>query len=216
MQPRTRTIGGYEWQSAEQVSKYLNREKEPEREADVRGAHQRMVALLPVAHDAVFEFMDLGAGAGAVSASVMRAFPNARAILADMSAPMMQAGGEQLQPFEGRYRYVELDMNADIWPAELGGPFQAVVSARAIHHLTNERKLNVFKHAFDALAPGGVFVNWDMYRDLAKEKADPSNEHNRTAGSMDEQMVLLREAGFQDVTCRLEERRRAIFFGKKS
>ena len=214
MQPRS--AGGYEWQSQEQVSTYLNREREPEREAAFLEAHQRMLELFPDTRGSMFEFLDLGAGAGAVSASVLAGFPNATGVLADISAPMMQAGGQQMEPFEGRYRYVELDMNADVWPGTLAGPFQAVVSARAIHHLTNERKLNVFKHAYDALAPGGIFVNWDMYRDLEREKREPENLHNRTAGSIDEQLHLLREAGFVDVRCRLEERRRAIFSGQKS
>ncbi len=213
MQPRV--VGGYEWQSPEQVSNWLAREKEPDREAEFLDAHGRMLDLIPAAPEEAFEFLDLGAGAGSVSISLMRRFPNAGGTLADMSAPMMQAGGEALAPYEGRYRYVELDMNADVWPAALGGGFRAIVSARAIHHLTNERKLAVFRHAFEHLASGGVFVNWDMYRDLERERREPENMHNRTAGSIEEQLHLLRDAGFEDVRLRLEERRRAIFSGRK-
>ncbi len=213
MQPRA--VGGYEWQSAEKVTEYLDREREPEREAEFREAHQQMLDLLAVSPQAGFRFLDLGAGAGAVSASLMARFPKATGILADMSAPMMQAGGENLAPFEGRYRYVELDMNADDWPAELAGPFQAVVSARAIHHLPNERKLNVFRHAFEALAPGGVFVNWDIHRDLERERTDPGNVHNRTSASIEEHLQMLEQVGFVDVRHIPRERRRAIFVGRK-
>ncbi|HLQ34775.1 MAG TPA: class I SAM-dependent methyltransferase [Chloroflexota bacterium] len=213
MQPRV--VGGYEWQSAEKVTEYLDREKEPEREAEFRAAHQQMLDLLPFTAGATFEFLDLGAGAGAVSASLMERFPKARGVLADMSAPMMQAGGERLAPFSGRYRYVALDMNGDVWPAELAGPFGAVVSARAIHHLPNDRKLAVFQHVYERLAPGGVFINWDIHRDLERELTDPGNVHNRTAASVDEHLDMLRSTGFESVQHIQREKRRAIFFAVK-
>ena len=123
--------------------------------------------------------------------------------------------GEKLTPFEGRYRYVELDMNADDWPADLSGPFQAIVSARAIHHLPNDRKLAVFRNAFARLAPGGVFVNWYIHRDLEREKRDSGNVHNRTSASVEEHLDLLRDAGFEDVKHFERSNRRAIFFGRK-
>ena len=44
MQPRT--IGGYEWQSAQKVTEYLDREKEPERESEFTEAHQQMLDML--------------------------------------------------------------------------------------------------------------------------------------------------------------------------
>ncbi|HEX6512723.1 MAG TPA: hypothetical protein VF157_10515, partial [Chloroflexota bacterium] len=88
MQPRG-IVGGYEWQSAEKVAEFQQREKEAEREADYRAAHAHMIGLLPFDRDAAFRFLDLGAGYGAVSASLLSHFPNASAVLADMSAPMM-------------------------------------------------------------------------------------------------------------------------------
>jgi ubiquinone/menaquinone biosynthesis C-methylase UbiE len=110
-------------------------EHEKEQREVVRAAHQHMISLLPFQRDDAVEFLDLGAGAGAVSISVMTAFPNSSAMLADSSEAMMAAGLERLRPFEGRYRYVEHDMLLPDWPKDLGGPFHAAVSARAIHHL---------------------------------------------------------------------------------
>ncbi|MFI5266204.1 MAG: class I SAM-dependent methyltransferase [Chloroflexota bacterium] len=212
MQPRD--VGGYEWQESERVVRYLEREKEPEHEAEVRTAHQLMIELLPAAPDEAFRFLDLGAGAGAVSASVMAHFLKAAAVLADMSAPMIQAGGEKLAPFSGRWGYVEYDMNADAWPAELAGPFQAAVSARAIHHLTTERKLALFRRVFGALAPGGVFVNWDRLRD-ANDARRSGNSHDETATTIDELLDLLGQAGFVGTAHSHRVGHRAIFFGRK-
>jgi cyclopropane fatty-acyl-phospholipid synthase-like methyltransferase len=212
MQPRV--AGGYEWKDSERVMNYLEREKEPDREATFREAHERMLGLLPAAPEEAFQFLDLGAGAGAVSASIMRRFRNAHGVLADISAPMMQAGGEQLAPFTGRYSYVEYDMNADDWPAGMAGPFKAIVSARAIHHLTNERKLALFRRIHGALATGGAFLNWDLFREPDRPIRD-SHPDDRTAATIDDQLDLLRQAGFSGVAHSHIVGRRAIFFGRR-
>ncbi|HEY8692593.1 MAG TPA: class I SAM-dependent methyltransferase [Chloroflexota bacterium] len=213
MQPRD--VGGYEWQESDRVARYLEREKEPEHEAEYRTAHQLMIELLPLGPDDSFRFLDLGAGAGAVSASVMAHFPTASGVLADMSAPMMQAGGEKLTPFAGRWGYVEYDMNSEDWPSEMAGPFQAAISARAIHHLTNERKLALFRRVFAALAPGGVFVNWDRLRDAADPRR-PGNTHDETATTVDELLALLGQAGFAGASHSHRVGHRAIFFARKA
>jgi tRNA (cmo5U34)-methyltransferase len=212
MQPRD--VGGYEWQESDRVVRYMEREKEPEHEAEVRRAHERMIDLLTAGPDDAIQFLDLGAGAGAVSASVLAHFPKATALLADMSAPMMQAGGEKLAQFTGRWSYVEYDMNADEWPAGLAGPFRAAVSARAIHHLTNERKLALFRRVHNALASGGVFVNWDRLRE-ATDPRRPGNSHDATATTVDELLDLLGQAGFVDTASSHRVGHRAIFFGRK-
>jgi tRNA (cmo5U34)-methyltransferase len=213
MQPRD--VGGYEWKQAERVATYLERQKTAELAAEIKEAHGRMLEMLPAAPDEPFDFLDLGAGAGAVSASVMSHFDYACGVLADMSAPMMQAGGEQLRPFDGRWRYVEYDMNSDDWPADLAGPFRAAVSARAIHHLTNERKLALFRRIHGALAPGGVFVNWDRLRD-ATDPRRPESGHDATATTPEELVDLLTQAGFVDAAHSHRVGHRAIFFGRKA
>ena len=150
-----------------------------------------------------------------MSASVMAHFPTASGVLADMSAPMMQAGGEKLTPFAGRWGYVEYDMNSEDWPSEMAGPFQAAISARAIHHLTNERKLALFRRVFAALAPGGVFVNWDRLRDAADPRR-PGNTHDETATTVDELLALLGQAGFAGASHSHRVGHRAIFFARKA
>ncbi|HLY68010.1 MAG TPA: class I SAM-dependent methyltransferase, partial [Chloroflexota bacterium] len=150
MQPTAQA--GYEWKSAEKVAEFLDREEtDPERKAEHESAHDHMLSLLPFDANAAIQFLDVGAGAGAVSISLMRRFGYATGVLADMSEAMMEAGTETLVPFDGRYRYVEYDMNSPEWPADLKGPFDLAVSARAIHHLTDDQKLVVFRHIHNSL-----------------------------------------------------------------
>jgi cyclopropane fatty-acyl-phospholipid synthase-like methyltransferase len=204
------TAAGYEWKGAEKVAVYLAAQEGDELKAEIVGAHGRLVELIGRPAEAPIRFLDLGAGAGAVSGSVMAYYDNASGVLAEMSAPMMDNGGDKLAQFKGRYRYVEYDMNSDDWPAEMAGPFDAVVSARAIHHLTDERKGWVFRKAFEVLAPGGVFVNWDLWR----PEDQPQKPSHPTATAA-VQLELLRAAGFEDVTQSHETARRALFSGRK-
>lgn len=209
------TEPGYEWKSADKVATYLDRdEHEAEQREVVRAAHDHMISLLPFSPDDVFDFLDVGAGAGAVSISVMTAFSNASGVLADMSEAMMQAGMERLSPFDGRYRYMDYDMLSPDWPKDLAGPFKAVVSARAIHHLPNDQKLVVFTHIQESLAPGGVFVNWDLFPRPEGSK-NPDSIHNRNLATIDQQLDMLRQAGFENVSHSHVSGRRAVFFGKK-
>lgn len=50
-------------------------------------------------------------------------------------------------------------MQSPAWTNSVQGPFDIVVSGFAIHHLTNERKREVYREIYGLLAGGGVFVN---------------------------------------------------------
>src|SRR5581483_2264149 len=210
MGPNIGTGAGYEWKTADKVAVYLEAQEGADLKAQIASAHGHMLDLMGFPADTSLLFLDLGAGAGAVSASVMSRHPRAKGILADMSSPMMQNAAEKLTPFTGRYSYVEYDMNSDEWPASMAGPFEAVVSARAIHHLSDERKGWIFQRAFEALTPGGAFANWDLFR----QPDEPQKPEHPTA-TIEAQLVLLRAAGFVDVSCTHEVGHRAVFFGRK-
>jgi tRNA (cmo5U34)-methyltransferase len=214
-QPVRPERGGYEWLSAERTAEYLRRERSQERRTELVAAHGLMLDLLPQPPDAAFRFLDLGAGAGAVSASVMARFPSSSGILVEFSQPMMRAGAEALSGHAGRYAYLEHDLNSEAWPAVLQGPFGAVVSARAIHHLENRVKRRVYRNVHAALGAGGVFVNWDLHRreDDADEAAGPEDRTRLTIG---EHLDLLRWAGFVDVDCPHVLGHRAIFIGRRA
>ena len=200
---------GYAWKAEDKVAAYLDDQERPEQAAEIRAAHDCMLDQLGLERDRAFSFLDLGAGAGAVAISVMERFPYASGVLADMSLPMMQSGESRLAPFAGRYRYIEYDMNAE-WPPELAGPFQAVVSARAIHHLPDPGKGEVFARIYRALAPGGTFVNWDLFRPT-EEPQKPSHP----VATIGAQVELMKQAGFSSVSVLHEVGRRRVFLGRK-
>src|SRR5215469_16111655 len=100
-----------------------------------RAGHRVLMAeLLPFGADEEFTFIDLGAGTGAAARTVLDHYPAARAILADYSPQMMAQGAVELEPYAGRYDYVEFDLARDgAWPAAIPSQVEAVVTSLAIH-----------------------------------------------------------------------------------
>lgn len=110
----------------------------------------------------------------------------------------MTKGEHELARFGDRFRYHDWDMNVGGWPVELSGPFDAVVSSAAIHHLDHDRKRWLARAVLDHLAPGGVFANYDLFRD--PEATFGADEiHDRTCASVDEATGFLHDAGYADI-----------------
>ena len=150
------------WQSEKAVAAWAADAARRERSRAV--PLQFMASLLPFGEQEAFTFLDLGAGAGAASRAILEAYPRSTALLADFSAAMMSAGERELQPFTGRYRYVEFDMLAGPWPAAIPAALDAVVTSMCIHHLPDERKQSLFTEILEHLVPGGWYLNFDPVR----------------------------------------------------
>jgi tRNA (cmo5U34)-methyltransferase len=174
--------------------------------------------------------LDLGAGTGLMSAHVLDAFPDARVELFDAAEPMLD---EARATLGDRVAAVHV---ADMAGALPVGPFDAVVSALAIHHLEHADKRRLFSRIHDALAPGGVFVNaeqvaapaaWlqDAYtqrwisdcRNLgaSESEIDASvrrQTHDRWADT-GSQLAWLCEAGFATADCLYKRWGFAVYVG---
>jgi len=123
-----------------------------------------MAELLPFGEDDPFTFLDLGAGTGNLARAILSAYPASTAVLADFSAEMMGAGEREMQPFAGRYQYVEFDMSRGDWPAAIPASLDAVVTSLCVHHLPDDRKQGLFAEIFSHLVPGGWYLNYDPVR----------------------------------------------------
>ena len=227
------------WKSDASVAHWVAGAEERER---TRAWPRRMLAeLLPFEDDDSFAFVDLGAGTGAAARAVMDRYPSSIAVLADYSAQMMEEGRRALSDYEGRYRYVELDMEAGRWPAELSGGIQAMISSLCVHHLADDRKQGLFREVFERLAPGGWYLNYDPVsaNDPAVEEAwqrvqdrrDPEaaakrshrtpeeharwENHIRHIVPLEPQLGFLRAAGFEAVDVYWKELDHVIFGGRR-
>src|SRR4051794_14307221 len=139
-----------EWSRPERVAEYLSREI-PHRPT----AEEMLLEALPAR---VERFVDLGTGDGRMLALVRSRHPEATAIGLDSSEPMLARAAERFSDDP----LVELRAHDLGQPLAESGPFDAVVSGLAIHHLEDERKRELFGEIRTLLAPGGVFANLDL------------------------------------------------------
>jgi len=167
--------------------------------------------------------LDLGSGDGRLLALVKLARPEAQTVALDFSKSML----DRL-----RRRFVN-DTSVDVVEHNLDAPlpvsigtFDAVVSSFAIHHLTHERKRELFGEVFGTLRIGGVFANLEHVDSpspvlhaeflaaigVQPGEEDPSNK----LLDMERQLGWLRAIGFEDVDCQWKWRELALLVGRKA
>jgi tRNA (cmo5U34)-methyltransferase len=176
--------------------------------------------------------LDLGAGTGRLSAMVVDAFPSAEVELLDASEPMLAQARRRLG--DGVSAVHVGDMGGELPP----GPFDAVVSALAIHHLEHADKRALMRRVHNVLRRGGVFVNaeqvdgptpqltavyakrWaDDCRALGATEAEIEGARERMrhdrCTDVETQLGWLRDAGFTGADCIYKSWRFAVLIAPK-
>lgn len=206
-----------------------------------RGWPRALVAeLLPFNQGDTFTFADLGAGTGVGAAAVLARYPNAHAVLVEFSPQMAAEGRTALSEYEGRYRYLEVDIASGVWPDELSGGLHAVTTSLFVHHLPDLRKRALFAEVRERLVPGGWFYDYDQVTapDPSVQSAwertidarDPEaaarraqrtpqeqaryENHVRYLGPLAPQISFLHEAGFEAVDVYWKELDQVILGGR--
>jgi tRNA (cmo5U34)-methyltransferase len=204
-----------EWTTAEHVARYLELADEYPRRAEGES-----VLVEHVARDAR-RILDLGTGDGRLLAMLRIDRPQMRGVALDLSELMLEAARER---FAGDER-IELVRHDLAEPLPAIGPFDAVVSSMAIHHLEHDRKRSLYGEVFDVLEPGGVFANFEhvaspthrlhlaFYAAIGEplEHEDPSDR----LLDVESQLAWLRQVGFDDVDCYWKWLEMALLIGVK-
>ena len=139
-------------------------------QAPIREVQTAMVLrMIPQPIDAAIRILDVGAGYGALAAAVLNDRPNATAVCLDASAPMLDLGRERNSNLGRRIEFVQASLETPDWLNSVEGSFDAVISARALHHFTeNQRRRFIFKEVFELVRDRGCFINADNVRATTK------------------------------------------------
>jgi tRNA (cmo5U34)-methyltransferase len=190
------------------------------------------VEALGLATTAPQRVLDLGAGTGLLSRKVAEAYPDAQLHLLDAAPAMLEQALDAL----GDRARIHIGDLADPLPP---GPFGAVVSSLAIHHLEDAGKRDLFARVHAVLAPGGVFVNaeqvlgptprldaayaaWHKQQSFAlgctQDEWDTSLERRAfdRSATVADQLEWLTAAGFSDVDCPFQDHLFAVLVARRS
>jgi tRNA (cmo5U34)-methyltransferase len=188
------------------------------------------VELLGLREGPVRRVLDLGAGTGLMSEAVLSRHPDAELVLIDGASEMLDQARDRLAGADATF------VVADLREKLPEGPFDAVVSALAIHHLEHAENRDLLARIVPALRPGGVFVNAEhvagatpwlerTYRRLwrasctaagADEDEIASAERRMQAdrsADVATQLGWMRQAGLEDCDCFFKQLHFAVLAG---
>jgi tRNA (cmo5U34)-methyltransferase len=201
------------WSSSQHALEYLSR-------ADsIPHRSEGEATLLECLPEHIHRVLDLGSGDGRLLSLVKLARPNISAVALDFSTAM-------LVRLKGRFsssksvQVIDHDLQN---PLPHFGKFDAAVSSFAIHHLTHERKRTLYGEIYAALNPGGVFCNLEhvasptetLHTKFLESINWPNEDPSNKLLNLHQQLVWLREIGFQNVDCLWKWRELALMTGTK-
>ena len=124
-------------------------------------------------------FLDIGSGTGAQTIAILQRFQSLEAVALDLCEPMHRILEEKVvktlgrQQFEQRCTLLTGDIMspsgssrnllAPLNSRKAGSKYRVVVSAFALHHLTNKEKQGAYRKIFEILEPGGILINADLF-----------------------------------------------------
>jgi tRNA (cmo5U34)-methyltransferase len=176
--------------------------------------------------------LDLGAGTGILSSAIIERIGTGQLTLLDASGDMLERATTRLTQWQPRI--IVQPLTAPL-PS---GPFDAVVSALAIHHLNDAEKRNLYSRILNVLSPGGIFLNaeqvigasdrlqklfeavhLDSARSLGSSEAEIMGAIERMSydqcSTVADQLVWLKQVGYEDAECFYRLFRFAVFGGWK-
>jgi len=148
---------------------------------------QAMLEVLAVVLPESFVALDLACGPGAISQRLLARFPQARCVAIDLDPVLLTMGQAVLGTMDGRLRWVEADLMHEDWVTHLGETHvDAVLSTTALHWLSAEHLIRVYRQLGQLVRPGGVVLNGDNMKFSAAmptfdRVAETAKERQQTA-----------------------------------
>lgn len=146
---------------------------------------------------------------------------------------MLEVARNHLAGYSDRIKFQQGDFSE----YDLGMGYDLIISGLAIHHLDDRQKQKIFASIFQALKPGGIFLDRDivlgatpiltqqyeqLWRDYISSNGEDSDRwfnnylEQDIPTSVEKQIQWLKEVGFVDVSCHWRYLNFAIFGGRKS
>jgi tRNA (cmo5U34)-methyltransferase len=200
--------------------------------------HEMILTMLPFSRQSALRILELGTGTGNLTHKVLERFPHSSVVGYDVSAEMLARARAKLAAAGARVQLHQGDISQVAFP----GPFDAVLSAIAVHHVPPPAKPILFHRLAAALRPGGVLVLGDAfqpatpalaerYRQLAAAELEsqgvvetpPYSEYRRrnsqpsggASAPLPKYLLWMQQAGLTNVDCVWKHFGRAVVYGER-
>ena len=202
------------WTDPDQVARYLARvDNLPYRDQGLAVLVRDLDGVLPG------RILDLGTGNGHVTRMLLDAHPDSTALCVDLSRRHAARRHRAVRRRDARHARAARFRRPR---STSTGPFDAIVSSLAIHHVSDDRKQTLFAEAAALLAPGGVFANLDIVasptqalHDRWREEMGARDDASDVLRDVESQLQWLRAAGLDDVDCIWKWRSLALMRGQR-
>ncbi|MGA2678061.1 MAG: class I SAM-dependent methyltransferase [Sedimentisphaerales bacterium] len=120
-----------------------------------------IVQLIADSQRKVSRVLDVGCGTGSLMMPILREFPATEVWGVDFDVTLLALAENRLAKFGRRVKLVRADIRKKGWTDIVGGPFDAIVSATALHWFSPAQLGRLYKQFAGILKPGGIFLNAD-------------------------------------------------------
>jgi tRNA (cmo5U34)-methyltransferase len=200
--------------------------------------HDMILTMLPFPQDSALRILELGTGTGNLTSKVLERFPYSTVVGYDVSAEMLARARAKLAAARARVQLHQGDISQITFP----GPFDAAISAIAVHHVPPPAKPILFHRLYAALRPGGVLVLGDAFQAATPSLGEryrhltgaelvsqgvvetPAYTEYRSRNSqpsggasthLDKYLHWMRQAGLSNVDCVWKHFSRAVVYGER-
>jgi tRNA (cmo5U34)-methyltransferase len=194
---------------------------------EVEGCREAYIKMAELVPDGTETILDLGCGTGLELEEIFKRLPHVSVVGIDLTPAMLDRleqkyHGKNIKLICGNYFNIELGENT----------FDLAVSFQSMHHYTHDEKAGIYSMIYKALKPDGVYIECDYMvtgqsaeNELFAEKERlfrrldiPCGEiyHFDTPCTVDNQVALLKKAGFLSAEMVYRKGNTSIIKAKKS
>ena len=120
-----------------------------------------MMDLIASTQEGARQILDLGCGTGSLMLAALEKFPEAHVFGIDFDPTLLPLAQKRLFEFGERVQLIQTDLRDNSWLKTVPREMNAVISATALHWLSQEQLSLLYKQIGNILQPGGIFLNAD-------------------------------------------------------
>ena len=128
--------------------------------------HQETINLIEAMNSKPAIWLDTGCGTGTLVEIASKHFPDAKFILADPSAEMLEEARKKLYGSD-KVTFLKPNSTQDLSTEIIGRP-DVITAIQSHHYLSKEDRIKVTKVCYDLLNEGGIYVTFENIRPLTK------------------------------------------------